>query len=69
LIFILFFKLKISALLSASLVPITIVTEDFDKTNISTETLKVQPLDLMAFNYGPERYFLGFWTLQTWVNQ
>lgn len=44
-----FFNLKISMLLSASLIPSTIVTEGFDKAIIPTEALKCGPFTLMPF--------------------
>ena len=45
-LFVFFFYLKISTLLSTSLGPITIVTEGFDKAVISTESLIGWPLTL-----------------------
>lgn len=40
-------------LLSASLVPITIVTEDFDQAVIWTKALKCRLLTPVAFNSSP----------------
>lgn len=40
-------------LLSTSLVPITIVTEGFDKAVILTDALKGQSLTIVAFDSSP----------------
>lgn len=56
---ILFFNLKICTHLSASLIPTTIVMEDFDKAVIS----KASRLPLW-----PSTPILESWAFQTWVN-